>query len=129
MVGRMGSVLNPCTISKHRRAQELHRISGVEILAEPQLSIVAFRWKLNQANRDLLDRINGKKRIYLTGTMLDCPSPLPSPTGRGRKIASPSASVSSPSAPTPERMREGMEEIRFAIREMRDRNGLKPYLW
>jgi hypothetical protein len=25
---------------------------------------------LNRANRDLMERINGKKRIYLTGTML-----------------------------------------------------------
>ena len=57
---------------------QLRKIPGIEILAEPQLSIVAFRWArpglegeaLNRANRELLDRINGKKRVYLTGTML-----------------------------------------------------------
>ena len=58
--------------------RELRRIPGIEILAEPQLSIVAFRLRgegpdqeaVNRLNRDLMDRINGKKRIYLTGTML-----------------------------------------------------------
>jgi aromatic-L-amino-acid decarboxylase len=58
--------------------QELRKISDIEILAEPQLSILAFRLRvpgldsdgLNRLNRDLLDRINRKKRIYLTGTML-----------------------------------------------------------
>lgn len=59
-------------------ADELRRIPDIEILAEPQLSILAFRLRkpglgadgLNLMNRDLLDRINRKKRIYLTGTML-----------------------------------------------------------
>ncbi len=77
--------------------EELRGIPDIEILAEPQLSIVAFRWKkaglaaeeLNRINRDLLDRINGKKRIYLTGTMLGGPSPPPSPAGRGRRGPSP----------------------------------------
>ena len=51
-------------------AEELRKIPGIEILAEPQLSIVAFRWRgeghddeaLNRINRDLLERINAKKR-------------------------------------------------------------------
>jgi aromatic-L-amino-acid decarboxylase len=59
-------------------AEELRRIPDIEILAEPQLSIVAFRLRrpgldgasLNRLNRDLIDRINAKKRVYLTGTML-----------------------------------------------------------
>ncbi|MGH9317918.1 MAG: pyridoxal phosphate-dependent decarboxylase family protein, partial [Thermoanaerobaculia bacterium] len=58
--------------------EELRKIPGIEILAEPQLSIVAFRLRregldgaaLNRLNRDLMDRINAKKRVYLTGTML-----------------------------------------------------------
>ena len=58
--------------------EELRRIPGIEILAEPQLSIVAFRLRppglsedeLNRLNRSLLDRINGRKRVFLTGTLL-----------------------------------------------------------
>jgi aromatic-L-amino-acid decarboxylase len=60
-------------------ADELRKVAGVEILAEPQLSILAFRLRRpglddeaeNQLNRDLLERINAKKRVYLTGTLLD----------------------------------------------------------
>jgi len=58
---------------------ELRKIPGIEILAEPQLSILAFRLRpagldddaVSQLNRDLLERINEKKRVYLTGTRLD----------------------------------------------------------
>jgi aromatic-L-amino-acid decarboxylase len=57
---------------------QLRRIPGIEILAEPQLSIVAFRLRppglpeeeLNRLNHSLLDRINGRKRVFLTGTLL-----------------------------------------------------------
>ena len=59
-------------------AEQLQRIPGIEILAEPQLSIVAFRLsrpgldekQLNELNRDLMSRVNDRKRVYLTGTML-----------------------------------------------------------
>ena len=59
-------------------AQELRGIPGIEILAEPQLSIVAFRLhpeglaesQLDRVNRDLLARINARRRVYLTGTLL-----------------------------------------------------------
>jgi aromatic-L-amino-acid decarboxylase len=59
-------------------ADELRSMPGIEILAEPQLSIVAFRLKrpgldgaaLDAVNRDLLARINERKRVYLTGTLL-----------------------------------------------------------
>jgi len=59
-------------------AEQLQRIPGIEILAEPQLSIVAFRLsrpgldekQLNELNRDLISRVNDRKRVYLTGTML-----------------------------------------------------------
>jgi aromatic-L-amino-acid/L-tryptophan decarboxylase len=58
--------------------EELRKISGMEIIAEPQLSIVAFRLvrpgldtdALNQLNRELLQRINARKHVYLSGTML-----------------------------------------------------------
>jgi aromatic-L-amino-acid/L-tryptophan decarboxylase len=53
----------------------LRKIEGIEILAEPQLSIVAFRLlrpgvDLNAMNHDLMDRINARKRVMLTGTVL-----------------------------------------------------------
>lgn len=58
--------------------EELRAIKGMEILAEPQLSIVAFRLRpagaredtLDALNRDLMRRINARGRIYLTGTNL-----------------------------------------------------------
>ena len=57
---------------------QLRSIDGVEILAEPQLSIVAFRLtapgletkSLNELNRNLMAQVNASKRVYLTGTML-----------------------------------------------------------
>jgi aromatic-L-amino-acid/L-tryptophan decarboxylase len=61
-----------------RATEELRAIPGIEILAEPQLSIVAFRLArpeldadaVNALNRRFLDAINARKRVYLTGTML-----------------------------------------------------------
>lgn len=63
----------------HWATEQLRKIPGIEILAEPQLSIVAFRLAgpgldrnaSNEINRALLERINGRKRVYLTGTLLD----------------------------------------------------------
>lgn len=60
-------------------ANELSRMPGIEILAQPQLSILAFALRrpgldapaLDRLNRNLLERINGKKRVYLTGTTLE----------------------------------------------------------
>jgi len=56
----------------------LREIPGVEIVAEPQLSIVAFRLArpglagedLDELNRALMLRVNGRRRVYLTGTLL-----------------------------------------------------------
>jgi aromatic-L-amino-acid decarboxylase len=58
--------------------EELRKIDAMEIVAEPQLSIVAFRVvrpgldgeALNQLNHALLQRINAKQRVYLSGTLL-----------------------------------------------------------
>lgn len=55
---------------------ELRKIEGIEIVAEPQLTITAFRLvrpglddeQLNELNRELLNRINAKKRVMLTPT-------------------------------------------------------------
>jgi aromatic-L-amino-acid decarboxylase len=57
---------------------ELRTIDGIEIVAEPQLSVVAFRLRLpgvtgeeaDRINEQLLERINVKKRVFLTGTVL-----------------------------------------------------------
>jgi aromatic-L-amino-acid decarboxylase len=59
-------------------ADELRSIPSVEIVAEPQLSLVAFRVALsgcdteteNEFNRRLLQGVNARKRVYLTGTTL-----------------------------------------------------------
>jgi aromatic-L-amino-acid decarboxylase len=59
-------------------AARLREIEGVEIVAEPQLSTLAFRLRrlgmkqaeLNQLNRRLLELINDQRRVYLTGTVL-----------------------------------------------------------
>jgi aromatic-L-amino-acid decarboxylase len=55
----------------------LRAIDGIEIVAEPQLSIVAFRYEdgrgveeLNEVNRKLIEKVNARKRVWLTGTML-----------------------------------------------------------
>jgi aromatic-L-amino-acid/L-tryptophan decarboxylase len=58
--------------------KELREIPGMEIIAEPQLSLVAFRlWRaglgdeqLNQMNRRLLAGINARQRVFLTATSL-----------------------------------------------------------
>jgi aromatic-L-amino-acid/L-tryptophan decarboxylase len=59
-------------------AAELWRIPGVEVVAEPQLTVVAFRLLspgldsegLNTLNRELIRRINEKGRVLLTGTVV-----------------------------------------------------------
>jgi aromatic-L-amino-acid/L-tryptophan decarboxylase len=87
---------------------ELRKIPRIEILAEPQLSIVAFRLALpgrdpaavNEANRRFLEAINSRKRVYLTGTML------------GEVFALRICILSFRTHA--DRMREGMEDIRAA---------------
>lgn len=58
--------------------EELRHISSIEIVAEPQLSVVAFRQispncseeELTVLNRQLLQRINSGRRVMLTSTFL-----------------------------------------------------------
>ncbi len=58
--------------------EQLKNIEGLEIAAEPQLSILAFRLvrpgldreAQNQLNQEFLSRINAPQRVYLTATML-----------------------------------------------------------
>ena len=57
----------------------LREIPEVEIVAEPQLSVVAFRLRragigaaeTDRLNHQLLERINARRRVYLTGTTLN----------------------------------------------------------
>ncbi len=50
---------------------ELRNIDGIEIVAEPQLTITAFRYRDDDAlTRDLLRRITNRKRVMLTPTTL-----------------------------------------------------------
>ena len=57
---------------------ELRAIEGMEIVAEPQLSLVAFRLfkpglapdELNELNRELLHAINNRQRIYISTTTI-----------------------------------------------------------
>lgn len=58
---------------------ELRRIPDIEIVAEPQLSLVVFRLvrtgldlrELNELNQNLLAAINSRQRVFLTPTTLD----------------------------------------------------------
>ncbi len=58
---------------------ELRKMDGIEIVAEPQLTILAFRLvraglspaQLNDLNRELLARILARKRVMLTPAILD----------------------------------------------------------
>ena len=92
--------------------EELRTIRGIEILAEPQLSIVAFRLAPpgldseaeNAVNRALLEAINRRKRVYLTGTML------------GAKFALRICVLSFRTHI--ERMRFGLEDVRAAAEEV-----------
>jgi aromatic-L-amino-acid decarboxylase len=60
-------------------AERLRAMPGMEIVAEPELSTVAFRavWpglgvaETNARNRELLHAVNRRRRVYLTGTTVD----------------------------------------------------------
>ncbi|HEU5250244.1 MAG TPA: aminotransferase class I/II-fold pyridoxal phosphate-dependent enzyme [Thermoanaerobaculia bacterium] len=96
-----------------RATEELREIPGIEILAEPQLSIVAFCLarpgagadETNALNRRFLDAINSRRRVYLTGTML------------GARFALRICVLSFRTHM--DRMREGMDDIRAAAEELR----------
>lgn len=62
----------------HWAAAELEKIPDVEILARPQLSLVAFALsppgcdgeERDRLNREFLRRVNERRRVFLTGTVL-----------------------------------------------------------
>jgi aromatic-L-amino-acid decarboxylase len=102
--------------------EELRRVPAIEILAEPQLSIVAFRLKrpgldeehLNALNRDLMNRINGRKRVYLTGTMVKT-------SGSAEKADRFAIRICVLSFRTHrDRMEQALEDIRAAVAETAD---------
>lgn len=49
-------------------ADELRRIDGIDIVAEPQLSIVAFSF--GDQTRALVDEVNKRKRVMITGAVV-----------------------------------------------------------
>lgn len=59
-------------------ADAVRAMPGIEILAEPQLSIFAFRIaprgrtseEANRINRAFLEAVNARRRVHMTGTML-----------------------------------------------------------
>jgi aromatic-L-amino-acid decarboxylase len=63
----------------HWAADELRTIPDIEVVAEPRLSLTAFRLvregrsedELNVLNRDFMARVNARQNVYLTGTVLD----------------------------------------------------------
>ena len=63
-----------------RACTALQRVPGMEIVAEPQLSLVAFRVRrpgvegraLDALNEDVLRRVNEWGRVFLSGTTLPC---------------------------------------------------------
>jgi aromatic-L-amino-acid decarboxylase len=58
--------------------EAVRKMPGMTIVAEPQLSLFAFRFtvpgasraELNRLNQDLMERVNARQRVLLTGTLL-----------------------------------------------------------
>jgi aromatic-L-amino-acid decarboxylase len=94
-------------------AAELGKMEEVEMVAEPQLSLLAFRVvrpgldgeALDRLNRRFLERVNARRRVYLTGTV-----------ARGRFV--PRICVLS-FRTHQDRMAAAMEDIQSVAREMR----------
>ncbi len=89
-------------------------------MAEPQLSIVAFRLARpdldaeaeNELNRAFLAAINARKRVYLTGTMLDGKFAL--------RICVLSFRTHL------DRMKAGLDDVRSAVEEVASEHRLPP---
>jgi aromatic-L-amino-acid/L-tryptophan decarboxylase len=100
--------------------RELATIPGIEIVAEPQLSIVAFRLARpdldagaeNAVNRAFLAAINDRRRVYLTGTML------------GGKFTLRICVLSFRTHL--DRMREGLDDVRSAAEEVASKHHRPP---
>jgi aromatic-L-amino-acid/L-tryptophan decarboxylase len=96
----------------HWATEQLRSIPGMEITAEPQLSIVAFRLvrpgldqdALNLLNRKLISAINARQRVHLSGTVVQDRFVLRICVLSFRTHMS--------------RMVEGLEDIRAAVKEL-----------
>jgi len=92
--------------------EELRAIDHMEIVAEPQLSILAFRLEppgldddtIDELNRELLRRINDRQRVFLTATTLEDRFVI--------RICVLSFRTHL------DRMRQGLEDVREAVREV-----------
>ena len=59
-------------------ADRLRTLPDIEIVAEPELSLVAFRWRppaapeavIDDLNHRLIETVNAKQRVWITGTKL-----------------------------------------------------------
>lgn len=56
--------------------EQLREIDGIEIVAQPQLTVVAFRYRAangadNSVNRRILEIVNGTRRTFLSSTTID----------------------------------------------------------
>jgi aromatic-L-amino-acid decarboxylase len=77
-IGPFREALEEKLVLAREAAEELKTIAGIEVVAEPQLSTLAFRLnpgnldteELNRLNRRLLKAVNDRKRVFLTGTKL-----------------------------------------------------------
>ena len=95
--------------------EELRRIPGIEIVAEPELSLLAFRLRpegiegeaLDALNRNFMESINARQRVFLTGTVVDA--------GFVLRICVLSFRTHR------ERMDQGLEHIREAAAELTER--------
>jgi len=75
-VGAFRDALNEKLDLARWAADQLRAIDDIEIVAEPELSIVAFRAirtglsdnEINHVNHRLLDAVNRRQRVFLTGT-------------------------------------------------------------
>lgn len=77
-IGPFREALEEKLVLARQTAEELRAIAGIEIVAEPQLSTLAFRLnpggmepeELNRLNRRLMKAVNDRRRVFLTGTSL-----------------------------------------------------------
>jgi aromatic-L-amino-acid decarboxylase len=92
--------------------EELRAVPGIEMVAPPELSLLAFRLvkpgldgaALDELNRRFLDRINARRRVYMTGTVT-------------KGMFLPRICVLSFRTHA-DRMREGLDDIRAAAAEV-----------
>src|SRR6266536_4944267 len=73
---RLGAPLGISTSTRSDRADELRNLDEVEIVAEPELSLLAFRvhrkglddGALDALNRRVMEAVNARRRVYITST-------------------------------------------------------------